>query len=178
MSTNGFFNTIVETTIHLLPSKLNNLEEGIRSVLSRMLMRYNNDLEGIVLSYDKLQVLEDNAEIFFERPHLHFKIRFRALMYRPIVGSYVIGTVNNVSDGDHIGLLVHGLFNAVLLPTKGALSSDYAYSKADNAWTNSTTQESITVGTQVRLKVTRVEQSAGIVSMQTSMLDDMTGIIR
>lgn len=40
MPSTGFVNTIVETTIHLLPSKLSNLEEGIRSVLSRMLMTY------------------------------------------------------------------------------------------------------------------------------------------
>ena len=141
-------------------------------------MRYNTDLEGIIVSYDKLQVLQDEAEIFFERPHLHFNIRFRALIYRPTVGSYVLATVNNIADGDNIGLLVHGLFNAVLLPSKGALSQDYSYYKDSQSWINSTTQESITVGTQLRLKVTRLEQSAGMISMQTSMLDDMTGIIR
>lgn len=141
-------------------------------------LSYNNDLEGIVVSYDKLEVLDQDAEIFFERPHLHFVIRFRALVYRPIVGSYIEATVNNISDGDHIGLLVHGLFNAVLMPSKGALPQDYAHVKDTNSWTNSTTQESITVGTNLRLKVTRVEQSAGIISMQASMLDELTGIIR
>lgn len=139
---------------------------------------YNNDLEGIVLSYDKLQVLEDDAEIFFERPHLHFKVRFRALIYRPIIGSYIQATVNNVTDSDHIGLLVHGLFNAVLLPGKGALPQEYVFNKENSEWKNEATQETITTGTQVRLKVTRIEQSAGIISMQASMLDDMTGIIR
>lgn len=143
-----------------------------------MLMTYNNDLEGIVLAYDKLQLLESDAEIFFERPHVHFKIRFRALLYRPIIGSYIEATVNNVSDSDHIGLLVHGLFNAVVLPSKGALPAEYVFNKDNNEWKNETTQETITNGTQVRLKITRIEQSAGIISMQATMLDDMTGIIR
>ena len=139
---------------------------------------YNSELEGIVIGFDKLEILEDNAEIFFERPHLHFKIRFRALLYRPIIGSYVLATVNNISDNDHIGLLVHGLFNVVLMPSKGALPQEYSFDKEQEAWTNSATQETISMGTKLRLKVTRLEQSSGIISMHASMLDDMTGIIR
>jgi DNA-directed RNA polymerase subunit E'/Rpb7 len=178
MDKKGFVNTIVETTIHLLPSKVADLENGIRSVISRVLMSYNNDLEGIIISYDKLQVLEQDAEIFFERPHLHFKVRFRVLLYRPVVGAFVEAVVNNISDTDHIGLLVHGLFNAVILPTKGALPQEYSFSQVDNIWKNENTQEVINVGTRLRLKITRIERSKGLVALQCAMGPDMTGIIQ
>lgn len=41
--TEGFSNVIVETTVHLLPSRCNNseqVEEGVRNLLNGMLMRY------------------------------------------------------------------------------------------------------------------------------------------
>lgn len=175
MQTSSFFNATIETTIHLLPSKLTSLENGIRSVLSSMLMRYDQQLQGVVLSYDKLELVEQDAEIFFERPHLHFKIRFRALVYKPQVGSHVIGTVNTISEGDHIGLLVHDLFNGVLLGSKG-LPDGWSLDKANQQWVHDSTSEVIKVGSKLRLKITRLDQSHGIISMVVSMLDDASGV--
>eukprot|EP00461_Guttulinopsis_vulgaris_P001577 UN01577 len=167
---------LLKRQIHLLPSKLANLKDGIRSILSSMLMRYDQQLQGVVLSYDKLELLDQNADIFLERTTFTFyQIRFRVLVYKPQVGSYVIGTVNTISEGDHIGLLVHDLFNAVVIGSKG-LPDGWSLDKANQRWVHEGTNEVIQVGSKLRLKVTRLDQSHGIISMHCNMLDDASGV--
>lgn len=49
-----FHNVTVETTVHLLPSRLINVKEGVQALLSAMLMRYvyrNHFLSGISLPF-------------------------------------------------------------------------------------------------------------------------------
>lgn len=84
--------------------------------------------------------------------------------------------MNSISDADHIGLLVHGLFNAVLLTHKD-LPSGYDFESETNAWVNSETKEQIAVGTQIRMRIHRITHHAGLISLNCTMAEEMTGIL-
>lgn len=47
--------------------------------------RYSPEIGGVVLSYDKVKPLSDTAQIFFERPLLHFSVSVRLLVFAPEV---------------------------------------------------------------------------------------------
>lgn len=58
----------------------------------------------------------DNGFIFNGRPHVHFCVNVKFLVFTPVEGEYLEGTVNKVGE-DHIGLLVHGVFNVAVVST-------------------------------------------------------------
>jgi len=167
-------NITVQTTVHLLPSRLGNIKDGVQSLLSSLLMKYHPQLDGVVLAYDKLKILTDNASIFNERPHLHFDIQVRLLIFRPQIGAYVIGVVNKVAP-DHVGVLIHGIFNATVNASSG-LSQDFEYNPTEDTWVNETLNKEIRLGTRLRLQINKLSHTRQILSFECSMLDDNTGI--
>lgn len=125
------------------------------------------------MAYNKLEILDTHGVIFYERPHIHFNIRVRLLVFRPVVGAYVVGVVNKV-EPDHIGLLVHGIFNASVIAATG-LSQDFEYEADDSKFVNSTTDQEIEIGTKLRLKISKITHFMQVVSLECTMLDDKTG---
>jgi DNA-directed RNA polymerase I subunit RPA43 len=171
----SFHNVAIETKVHLLPSRLSNVTEGVQTLLTGMLMKYNAQLGGVVMSYDKLKILDTHSEVFFDRPHVSFKIQARLLVFRPAVGSYVTGTVSKV-EPDHVGLLVNGVFNAAIKSAVG-LPAEFEFSQATNQWINPATSEAIEVGTQLRFKVVKILHYRNVVSFEGELLDDNTGFV-
>jgi hypothetical protein len=49
--------------------------------------RYIDELEGVALSYSNVRVLEKDARIINEFPHMHFHIRADILLFCPKVGT-------------------------------------------------------------------------------------------
>ncbi|KAI9093439.1 hypothetical protein DFS34DRAFT_583418 [Phlyctochytrium arcticum] len=108
----GFFSSAtVKLHIHLPPALIGREYDGIREHLSQYIMRYVPEVDGVVLAYDNVQVLDETAQIFYDSPFTHFWIRVTLLIFTPRTKREIIGVVNKVSS-DHIGLLVHGIFNA------------------------------------------------------------------
>lgn len=127
------------------------------------------------MAYDKLKILDTHSEMFNDSPYLHFDIQVRLLVFRPVVGSYVVGTVNKI-ESDHVGLLVNGIFNASVISSTG-LSSEFEYSPSSNSWINKNTNEQITVGTRLRLQISKVLHFLQVVSMECNMRVAHTGIV-
>ena len=127
-----------------------------------------------MLSYDKLKVLERQAAIFAERPHLHFDIQARLLLFKPAVGSYLVGVVNKV-EADHVGLLIHGIFNATVPAAQGLAQLDLEYDPDESAWVNQSLPKSVRAGTRLRVQVSKVVHHMQIVSLECSMLGAETG---
>jgi len=127
------------------------------------------------MAYDKLKILDTHSEMFNDSPYLHFDIQVRLLVFRPVVGSYVVGTVNKI-ESDHIGLLVNGIFNASVISSAG-LSSEFEYNVVLNAWVNKNTNQTIDVGTKLRLQISKVFHFLQVVSMECNMRVENTGIL-
>jgi len=73
--------------VHLHPSKLGNTNEGVFEALNAYLMRYNEDVNGVVLCYSDTKIKQETGRIFFERPHIHFSVEAKLLIYQPEVGA-------------------------------------------------------------------------------------------
>jgi hypothetical protein len=58
--------------------------------------RYRNDLKGVIVCYSKLQLMQKTGKIIDESPDIHFNVRLQALVFRPISGMELVGTVNKV----------------------------------------------------------------------------------
>ncbi len=94
------------------------------------------------------------------------------LLFKPAVGVHIVGTVNKV-EPDHIGLLIHGVFNATV-PASAGLARDFEFDPKQDLWHNASVNKDIQVGTRLRIKVSKILHNMQIVSFEGSMLDDHT----
>lgn len=97
--------------LSLLPCFVGRLSQGISEHLNKKLLRYSEHYGGVLLAYTKPCVQQTLGRILDEQPHIHFDLVYTAYVFRPVIGSVVCGTVNNVG-GDHVGCLVYDCFNA------------------------------------------------------------------
>ena len=101
-------------TLHLHPSHLANLMDGIRAHLNGYLLTFQPQLSGLVLAYSDVKLLSHTASIFYDRPYLNFPIQLTLLTLALPPGTQHYGRVSKVGAG-HVTLLVYGLFHCVVL---------------------------------------------------------------
>ncbi|KAF9942384.1 hypothetical protein BGZ65_001424 [Modicella reniformis] len=97
--------------IHLPPCFATKPIEGIQEQLNGFLMRYMPQVDGVVLAHSDLELLQSSGRIMYDSPYCHFWISVKLLVWKPIKGSTLYGTIN-LQSPDHIGLLLYGTFNA------------------------------------------------------------------
>ena len=96
--------------ISLAPRYIGQLDVGIREYLDADILKYSDELDGIVVCYKQVQCLETSGCINDEAPLVHFTVKVKYIVFRPRVGAKLKGVVNRVGHG-HYGCLVHGCFN-------------------------------------------------------------------
>ena len=107
----------VEMPLYLSPSYLAHPMEGVREQLNRSVLRYVEQFGGVLLSYSDLRLQRPLGRIAFDAPEIHIRVAFEATYFAPSAGDVLGGTVSRVG-GDHIAILVLGVFNAsVALPS-------------------------------------------------------------
>ncbi|KAL6077418.1 Neurofilament medium polypeptide [Balamuthia mandrillaris] len=140
--------------LHLPPRFLADVKKGVDLELNEHLMRYVEDLNGVVLAYWNVGMVEDHATILYERPHLHFTVKAETLLFSPEIGMTLVGTVNKVGS-DHFGLLVLGIFNASI--SASHIPASYVRDSEEEVWRNKDDpQSTIAVGQRVRFRVHRL----------------------
>ena len=113
------FSKRVTLRTHLSPIHLAQPIDGVRELLNRSQMRYVESLGGVLLSYSRLRLMEPLGLISGDAPEVHVRVQFLAKYFSPKVGDYIEGTVSRIG-GDHIGLLVHSIFNGSVPHPSGA----------------------------------------------------------
>jgi hypothetical protein len=171
MSPLPFEKTATTLRVKLAPRFISKPREGIDLVLNQMLMRFSMDLGGVVLSYSKVRpaspVSKPSGMITGINPYIYVDVALEALVFKAELGSQLVGTVNKVGES-HIGLLVHGLFNASV----AELPEAYTFDHASGCWTCPAGQEScglptaIGIGTEMSFVVRKVYTEAGLISIQ------------
>lgn len=103
----------VESTEHIgLHSRyLGRLKEGVKEELNIKLMKYSDVLEGVPVNYESIQIQQRTGCILDELPYIHFDVKVNFIVFKPTVGSTLVGVVNKLGV-DHLGCLVHNCFNA------------------------------------------------------------------
>lgn len=117
--------------------------EGIRRQhLNPMLMNYNADVGGVVLSYENLSLVDENTynnEQYNESttkslklsPHTPFIFcwcNVFLIIWAPQVGDIIEGWIF-IQSASHIGLLIHDAFNASI--NKKNIPSDWTFIHSD-----------------------------------------------
>lgn len=157
----GFRTLKVDMPIFLHPSRFEDPKEGAREYLNNMLMRYIEELDGVVVSYHQLVLKETSAAIFPMEPHVRLVARVNLVVFKPQVGQHLVGKVNLVAD-DSISLLVHGVFNA-FIGTKG-ITSNWEFD--DGIWRlRDDPSKYMEVGSRVCFSVYRVRMFDGLLSI-------------
>ena len=143
----------VNEHISLLPCFVGRLSQGILEHLNTKLLRYSENYGGVLLAYSKPSVQQTHGRILDEQPHIHFDLKYTAYVFRPVIGSIVCGTVNNVG-GDHVGCLVYDCFNASVFSKreKGRRKLNGHFSR-------------FVIGSKIWFRVVSIENISGILSI-------------
>lgn len=142
--------------MHVLPSYIGHVSDGILSALNAQILRYSKVYGGVVLSYSKPIVLGTQGLIMDEQPHIHFSVKVSMYVFRPRVNAILRGTVNSISTA-HVGCLVYNCFNASVLARLGG----------HNARTTSGLfSKQLQVGRQIWFRVTRLDTTTEVLFMQ------------
>ena len=114
-------NVLLKTA--LSPQDLHAPLECVRSQLSKMLLKYSDELKGVPVTFGDIELPpgKDYGRILGEVPWVHVDVCTKILVFQPAVGLVLRGRVNKLSDG-YISLLVFGMFNA-------NISADEMYKK-------------------------------------------------
>ncbi|TPX65379.1 hypothetical protein SpCBS45565_g05217 [Spizellomyces sp. 'palustris'] len=168
--------------VHLPPAFVGNEEEGVSEHLSNFLMRYVPEVDGVVLAYSDVEVLEHSARILYDSPFFHFYVRANLLTFSPSLKSNLVGVVNKVSP-DHIGLLVHGVFNASI-PADQIRRKEFKWDENAAGWRRSRGadgEEDMVVGpgSVIRFTVTDLTKAKEMLTIVGSLVTDPenTGVI-
>ncbi|KAJ1555375.1 hypothetical protein HK096_002645 [Nowakowskiella sp. JEL0078] len=167
----------IKLFIHLPPRFASNPMDGVDQYLSRLLLRFVPEVDGIVLAYSDVRPETSCGRIINDSPHLHFYIRVRFTVFRPERGNLLDGVVNKVSP-DHMGLLIHGTFNASIpadqIPQE---SGEFSWNEESKCWKrkldgNFTEDVDVGPGAVVRFSVSDLMKANDMLTISGSLLTD------
>ena len=102
-----------ELVVYLHPSQLGDALGGARGALDRMLLKWSEDLEGVLLTHEGAALLPDPGRVLGTLPYVRAGVSARLQVFAPRVGDALVGEVTKLG-GDYIALLVMGIFPAVI----------------------------------------------------------------
>eukprot|EP01024_Parvocaulis_polyphysoides_P062002 TRINITY_DN696_c0_g1_i2.p1 TRINITY_DN696_c0_g1~~TRINITY_DN696_c0_g1_i2.p1 ORF type:complete len:339 (+),score=56.09 TRINITY_DN696_c0_g1_i2:81-1097(+) len=170
----GLSNKTKLFSMYFSAQEIEDLDRGIRKRLNSFLLRFDEDLGGVMIEYSNLRRLEQQMHISSNRtPYLHCEVVVDAIIFNPKPGKQLIGQVNHFSN-DFLSLLVYGIFNAAI--TADRMRANFV--KTSSKWVNSENKkEQISVGTWVIFEVVQVDRSGSIFGIAGSMLEPSSGPI-
>ena len=112
-----FFRKKIELTISLLPAALENVIDNVEDALRLFVLKYTDGISGIMLAFENVKILSDSKSnvvgmIINELPHIHYSVSTDALVFCPVPGCKMSGSVTDSSFHSHLSLVVHQYFNA------------------------------------------------------------------
>ncbi|CAH0520716.1 unnamed protein product [Peronospora belbahrii] len=138
---------------------------GIDQDLTEQLMQYSETLQGVVLSFNNVQLDRPYGAIVNEMPYIHCKVLADALVFRPTLGMKLCGIVNKIGS-NHIGMLFAGVFNGSVAETE--LPKGFVHNYAQDCWLGED-GSSISVQDEVNVQVLRVHIAGGMIAIEATM---------
>ena len=86
--------------VALLPSSTKYPLEAVKRQLNAMLFKYNENLDGVPLSYSQLKFIKgkEYGRIIAEQYWLHVDVTTKLLVFKPEIGTKLAGKVNKVRN--------------------------------------------------------------------------------
>jgi hypothetical protein len=101
----------VVLSLWIPPSYLGNVKRGAYCQLENFLLSYVDQFGGVVVAFSNVNVLGHGGLIYYDQPEIHFRVSVQFLVFSPFSGERLKGVISHVGY-DHIGVIVHGIFNA------------------------------------------------------------------
>uniref|UniRef100_K3WSG0 DNA-directed RNA polymerase I subunit RPA43 n=1 Tax=Globisporangium ultimum (strain ATCC 200006 / CBS 805.95 / DAOM BR144) TaxID=431595 RepID=K3WSG0_GLOUD len=155
----------VRHNVSLSPCHIAEPRVGIEQEMTSLLMRYSEQLEGVILSFSNVKLDKPFGHIVNEMPYIHCKVLADALLFQPKEGMVLKGTVNKIGS-NHIGMLFAGVFNGSVAASE--LPKGYVHNYAQDAWLDQFGNQ-IAVNDTVEVKVLRVHVAGGMIAIEGSM---------
>jgi DNA-directed RNA polymerase subunit E'/Rpb7 len=86
--------------------------KSIHKILSKRLLRYVPELQGVVMAFDNIKALDAAARISYQPPYQLIRVQYEATLFAPRVQSQIFGTVTHIVPNDSVSLSVLGQFQA------------------------------------------------------------------
>lgn len=143
-----------EACIHF--ADLKNPVEAIGRYLSTKVLRWFSHVDGILICFSELQILNSKGRLVDESPYVFFPISFQALVFQPKEGQHLIGKVNEI-EPTYISFLVLGIFQGVILADE-LNKNKFTYDAQGKRFYRKQQNTNIQVGTIIMLKAQKVRR--------------------
>lgn len=161
--------------IDLHPSHCSDAMGGVQEQLNAWLLRWNHDLDGVMLSYSNAVLESTEARIHPYFPYFHVDVTADVHLFSPAPGNVITGQVNKIGS-DYIGLLILGVFNAAIGHQN--IRSEFQHSATDNSWVSrKKSGHHIEEGTSVIFTVHTVQNEGDFFSLTGKLDGAWTGAV-
>ncbi|CAL8468773.1 g8314 [Coccomyxa elongata] len=148
---------------------------GVQEQLNAWLLRWNHDLDGVMLSYSNAVLESTEARIHPYFPYFHVDVTADVHLFSPAPGYVITGRVNKIG-ADYIGLLILGVFNAAIGHQN--IRAEFQHSAADNSWVSrKKSGHRIEEGTDVIFTVHTVQNEGDFFSLTGKLDGAWTGAV-
>ena len=177
---NAVLSTTATFKLSLHPSAVadrNTALQGARDLLDGMLMRHHDRLGGVLVSYDKPKLVNHaDLRIVHMAGYVDVCVRAKVKVFTPKIGLKLVGRVNKIGV-DHVGLLVHDVFNASLAATD--LPRDFVHNPAEDVWESAEDggAHRVGVGTECVFSVKKISEYDDVLHLIGSMAEEGTGAL-
>ncbi|KAJ3206519.1 hypothetical protein HDU67_008112 [Dinochytrium kinnereticum] len=166
-----FRSVVAEFRVYLPPFFANDPGQGVFEYLSKFLLRYVQEVGGVIIAFNNVKFLQNSAKVMYDCPYAHIPISTELTVFSPKINSLVVGVVNKVSP-DHIGLLVHGVFNASIAADQ-IRKYEFAWRDKLSGWKRLGTdgpEAVIQPGSMLRFTVTGLTKANDILTLSGTLL--------
>lgn len=154
-----FRRVVVKEHLSLLPYFVGNTSKGIIEKLNCKILKYSTDLNGVLLGYSNITLIQEMGKIMDEQPHIHFDVKYTACIFRPVMGSVLCGKVNKVGS-DHVGCLLYDCFNVTVVSKGTNWHDDNSFFPFD-----------LEGGSKIWFKVVSLDITGDILSLTGDFID-------
>ena len=151
--------------------------QGARDLLDGMLMRHHDRLGGVLVSYEKPRLVHHaDLRIVPMAGYVDVRVEAKVRVFAPEVGSKLVGRVNKIGV-DHVGVLVHDVFNASLAAKD--LPRDFVHNPAEDVWESAEDggAHRVGVGTECVFGVKKISEYDDVLHLIGSMAEEGTGAV-
>ncbi|KAL2630500.1 hypothetical protein R1flu_015186 [Riccia fluitans] len=160
------------------PSRSANVKQGVHEILNSLLLKFNEEFDGVVLAYLKPKIIGKSARILAGlTPYFHVDLTAKLLIFSPSPGMLIEGKVNKI-EKDYIGVVVLGLFNAAVGVSDIREDLYYNENPDGREWVSeSDERHSIKLGSIIRFSVKSMQETEHIIDLCGSLADSRTGCV-
>eukprot|EP01025_Chloroclados_australasicus_P065661 TRINITY_DN8944_c1_g1_i6.p1 TRINITY_DN8944_c1_g1~~TRINITY_DN8944_c1_g1_i6.p1 ORF type:complete len:360 (-),score=30.08 TRINITY_DN8944_c1_g1_i6:961-2019(-) len=153
------------------------MELAVRKRLNGFLLRFDEDLGGVIMEYSSAKLLQRQMYISSNRtPQVYVELVVDVILFNPKPGKKLVGQVNHIS-GDFLSILVYGVFNASIY--QSSIRGNFQKVSGSDMWVNNTNRkETISQGTWVVFEVVQVDIAGNALGIVGSMFQPTSGPIK